>query len=60
MIDHDSYVVAWPQEDEPAWVAMTAAFFHDESLSRRGAAYRLTFLAFALALILIALVIEYA
>lgn len=59
MIDYDMNVVASPQESEPAWVVLTAAFFHEESLSRRGAAYRLTFLAVILALIAIALIAEY-
>ena len=59
MIDYDSYVVASPEESDPAWVVLTAAFFREEALSRRGAAYRLTFLAVALALIAIALIAEY-
>lgn len=59
MIDHDMYVAATPQESEPTWVLLTAAFFHEESLSRRGAAYRLVFLAVVLALIAIALIAEY-
>ena len=59
MIDQDSYVVAGPQEPKPAWVVLTAAFFHEESLSRRGAAYRLVFLAIVLALIAIALIAEH-
>jgi hypothetical protein len=59
MIEHDSYVVTGPQEAEPAWVVLTAAFFHEGFLSRRGAAYRLVFLAIVLALTTIALVGEY-
>ena len=58
MIDHDSLVVAGPQAAKPAWIVLTAAFFHEESLSRRGAAYRLVFLAVVLALIVAALVAE--
>ena len=59
MIDHDSYVVAGQQQAEPAWIVLTAAFFHEESLSRRGATYRLVFLAVVLALIVAALIAEY-
>lgn len=59
MIDHNSHVTASPQEAEPAWVVLTAAYFHEESLSRRGAAYRLAFLAVVLVLILLTLIAEY-
>jgi type II secretory pathway component PulL len=60
MIDHDWYVVASPQESEPpVWVVLTTAFFHEESLSRRGAAYRVAFLAVVLVLIVAALIAEY-
>jgi hypothetical protein len=59
MIDHDAYVIAEPQESQPAWVVMTATFFHEDTLSRRGAAYRLMFLGVVLILIAGALVAEF-
>ena len=58
MIDYELPVQAESEPQDPGWVVMTAAFFREESLSRRGAAYRLTFLAVVVILIVLALIAE--
>jgi hypothetical protein len=59
MLDYDTYVATQPQEPEPAWVAVTAAFFRQEDLSRRGAIYRLVFVSTIVALVVAVLIAEY-